>query len=77
MKDFDLSFYGGNLLICIPILELLAFFIFCFYLLCGYADKKRSNYFVKILTLIGWFLTLSLIVFIPLDIYLSNKLFNY
>jgi hypothetical protein len=73
MEDSNLSFYGGSEVILIPIIELLALFIFCLYLLWGYADKKRSNYFVQFVTFIGWFLSFSLIVFIPLDIYLSHK----
>jgi hypothetical protein len=46
MEDSNLSFYGGAEVILIPIIELSALFIFCLYLLWGYADKNRSNYFV-------------------------------
>jgi len=73
MEDTSLSYYGGAEVILIPIVELIALFIFCLYLLWGYADKKRSNHFIQIVTFIGWFLSFSLIVFIPLDIYLSHK----
>lgn len=46
MEDSNLSYYGGAEVILIPILELSVLFIFCLYLLWGYADKKRSNNFV-------------------------------
>jgi len=46
MEDTSLSYYGGAEVILIPIVELIALFIFCLYLLWGYADKKRSNHFI-------------------------------
>ena len=44
----------------------------CLYLLWGYADKKRTSILMKILTVAGWFLSFALVVFLPVDIYLTK-----
>lgn len=44
----------------------------CFYLLWGYADKKRTTICMRFLTVVGWFLSFALVVFLPLDIYITR-----
>ena len=46
----------------------------CLYLLRGYADRKRTSIFIRVLTFVGWFLSFSLVVFLPLDIYMAKKM---
>jgi len=42
-------------------------------MLRGYADRSTTSYCIQFIVLIGWFLSFSVIVFIPLDIYLEEK----
>ena len=37
----------------------------------GYVDRKNTPYVISIIVLLCWFVSLSLLVFIPLDIYLN------
>lgn len=57
----------------IPAVESIILLILCIWLLLGYRDKKRTPCSMQMATLFGWFLSFSLIVFIPLDVYLSHK----
>ena len=61
-------------LVLIPLIECIILFLMCLYLLRGYADKKRTSLCIKMLTVLGWFLSFSLVVFIPVDIFMSNNM---
>ena len=61
-------------LVLIPLIECIILFLMCLYLLRGYADKKRTSLCIKMLTLIMWFLSFSLVVFVPVDVFMSNNM---
>ena len=63
---------GGAALVILPAIECIVLLLMCFYLLWGYADKKRTSICMKVLTVLGWFLSFALVVFLPLDIYISR-----
>ena len=63
---------GGAALVILPAIECVVLLLMCFYLLWGYADKKRTSLCMKLLTLVGWFLSFALVVFLPLDIYITR-----
>ena len=56
--------------VLITIIECVLLLIFTSLLMWMYAAKDRTPMYVRVLTVIGWFLGLSIILFIPLDIYL-------
>jgi len=56
----------------ISILEGIVIFIICAYVLHGFTDHKRSSLTTQVIILISWFLSFSIIVFIPLDLYLTH-----
>ena len=47
--------------------------VFCIYMVRGYADPKQTPLIVYIIVIGGWFISFSVLVFIPLDIYLTEK----
>ena len=57
----------------LPAFQTLLLVIISLYLLRGYADRQTTSYFIQFTVLIGWFLSFSVIVFIPLDIYVNEK----
>lgn len=64
---------GGAGLVVFPTIECIVLLLMCLYLLWGYADKKRTSLCMKLLTLVGWFLSFALVVFLPLDIYMTKQ----
>lgn len=54
-------------------IQLAIILVVCIYLLRGYTDRKQTSIFIQIVVVIGWFLSFSIIVFIPLDIYLNEE----
>ena len=57
--------------IVLPSIETTLVFAITVYLVRKYADLNRTPYVVMLMTVIGWFMGFSMIVFIPLDIYLT------
>ncbi len=53
----------------ITLIEGIILLAFTVYLVWEYAAIKRTPLYVRILTIISWFLGLTIIIFIPLDIY--------
>lgn len=43
------------------------------YMLWGYTDRKHTPILIQFIVAVAWFLSFSVIVFIPLDIYLNEK----
>ena len=62
---------GGASLVLVPTVECIVLLLMCLYLLWGYADKKRTSVCIRLLALVGWFLSFALVVFLPLDIYMA------
>ena len=61
-------------LVILPGIECIILMLICLYLLWGYAERKRTSIFVYLLTLVGWFLSFQLVVFIPLDIFIVRNM---
>ena len=57
----------------IPVVESVIVLVITVYLVFRFADKKRTPVWCYVLTIFGWFLAFSMIVFVPLDIYLTLK----
>ena len=55
----------------IPFIQCIIILVVAAYLLWGYADRKRTPIFFCLVVLVAWFFSFSVIVFIPLDIFLS------
>lgn len=49
----------------ITLVEAILLLLFSMYLVRFYADPKRTPLYVKILTMIGWFLGFAVILFLP------------
>ena len=62
---------GGASLVLVPTVECIVLLLMCLYLLWGYADKKRTSVCIRLVALVGWFLSFALVVFLPLDIYMA------
>lgn len=59
--------------VIITIIECFLLLIFTFVLMWMYAAKDRTPIYVRVLTVIGWFLGFAIILFIPLDIYIVRS----
>ena len=70
-EDFAQKY--GQSVIIVPTLQSLFVFATTLYMICGYVDKKRTGWFTTIIVFLSWYISFSVIVFIPLDIYLSSK----
>lgn len=53
----------------ITLIEGILLLAFTIYLVWEYAALKRTPLYVRLLTILSWFLGLAIILFIPLDIY--------
>ena len=62
--------YGDSVVI-IPMFQCIMVLIVSLYMLWGYVDRKNTPCGISLIVLLCWFVSLSLLVFIPLDIYLS------
>lgn len=60
--------------IWITLIEGIILLCFSVYLVWEYAAVKRTPLYVRLLTIASWFLGLTIIIFIPLDIYLVSHL---
>ena len=60
----------------IPSFEALIIFFIILYLVREYADRARTPTSVVIFTIISWFMSFSMVMFVPLDIYLVSYLFS-
>lgn len=49
----------------ITLIEAILLLLFSMYLVKLYADPKRTPFYVKVLTVIGWFLGFAVILFLP------------
>ena len=59
--------------IVLPLIECTVILAVCGYLLRGYIDRERTPMPLIVATYIGWILSFSLMVFTPLDVYLSHR----
>lgn len=59
------------LIMIAPSVEMLLVLIISGLLIRRYVDRKRTSCWVTLLAYVGWFLGFSMIIFIPLDIYLT------
>ena len=57
----------------IPAVESIVVLIITIYLVIRFADKKRTPFWCYVLTIFGWSLGFSMIIFVPLDLYLTLK----
>ena len=57
----------------ITFVQLIAILLVSLYLFWGYADRKRTPLCFGLVIILAWFFSFSVIVFIPLDIFLSNQ----
>ena len=57
----------------IPAVESIVVLILTVYLVIRFADKHRTPFWCYLLTIFGWALGFSMIIFVPLDIYLTLK----
>lgn len=62
----------GDSVVVIPMFQCVLLFIISLYMLWGYVDRKNTSIIISLIVLVCWFVSLSLLVFIPLDIYLSS-----
>ena len=60
-----------QLYLLIPIAEGIVILTAVIYLLCKYADRKRTPAFVYFVVGLGWFMGFSMLFIIPIDIYYS------
>ena len=58
--------------IWMPTVEAVAIFIIILFLVAEYADRARTPFAVIVFTIISWFMSFSMIMFIPLDIWLVS-----
>ena len=58
--------------IWIPLAEAVAVLLVTCFLVYKHADMKRTNNFSLAITTLSWFLSFSMIFFIPLDIYVVS-----
>ena len=61
----------GESVVSIPMFQCILLFLITLYMLWGYVDRKNTPWVISIIVLVCWFVSLSLLVFIPLDIYLN------
>ena len=57
-----------------PSVEAVIIFIIILFLVHKYADKARTPFIVVVFTIISWSMSFSMIMFIPLDIFLVSNL---
>ena len=60
--------------IWMPSLEAVVIFIIALFLVGQYADRARTPFIVVLFTVISWVMSFSMIMFIPLDIWLVSAL---
>ena len=58
--------------IWMPTVEAVTIFIVILFLVAEYADRARTPGAVILFTIISWFMSFSMIMFIPLDIWLVS-----
>ena len=71
MSGIEASVFIWSTFQCVIILMVIL------YLLWGYANRKQNNMCYIFVVVVGWFMSFSVIVFIPLDIYLNSKYTNF
>ena len=60
--------------IWMPTVEAVIIFIVILFLVAEYADRARTPTLVVIFTIFSWFMSFSMIMFIPLDIWLVSTI---
>ena len=58
--------------IWMPTVEAVVIFIVTLFLVAQYADRARTPFAVVLFTIISWVMSFSMIMFIPLDIWLVS-----
>ena len=59
--------------IWMPTVEAVVIFIVTLFLVAQYADRARTPFAVVLFTIISWVMSFSMIMFIPLDIWLVSN----
>ena len=62
-----------KLFLILPSIEVIIIGVIVFILMCKLADKKRTPIFIYLAVSIAWFFGFGTIIFVPLDLYSSEK----